>query len=97
VNACRFEPDSVTDRSSGDSVPELRLVNDILEDDFEELPFPLRLRDALSSSSVAAAPRTQHEKGFQGFAAMPRTKRCSEADVSTAKADVAGSCGCRGA
>jgi hypothetical protein len=52
-----LEPDIVRDRSSGDSVPdELRLLNDILEDDLEDdigLPLPLRLirrADAESSS-----------------------------------------------
>jgi hypothetical protein len=79
VKACRLEPDIVRDRSSGDSVPdELRLLNDILEDDLG-LPFPLRpirRADAESSSysSATAPPRTQQEKGFQDRTAMSRTE-----------------------
>jgi hypothetical protein len=80
VKACRLEPDIVRDRSSGDSVPdELRLLNDILEDDLR-LPFPfrpIRRADVESSSySSATAPqRTQHEKGFQDRTAMSRTNK----------------------
>lgn len=70
VKACRLDPDSVSDRSSGESVSddEPRLVSDIRDDDDLGLSLLLpppqprlrRRRSVEPSSSTAALPPTQH-------------------------------------
>jgi hypothetical protein len=74
VKACRLDPDSVRERSSGLSVPdELRLVSDIRDEDRGlSLPFFVILRRGVESSSSTLA--TQHSIDIKDLAAMLRDR-----------------------